>query len=266
MRGSSSRMPLLIVLVLILVGVVVAVLASRDTDDAASSPAYPPSAFVEGASLDEWSARHWQWTLSLPVGVNPAQDASGDACMMAQDGPVVFIPRNLAPCTVPEGTIILLPVAGGECSSVEAAPFWGGDEEALRACAAAEASRYVNISVTVDGVPIPNIDAYRTATPLFSAMLPEHNVLAVEPGAGWVVADGHQVLLRPLPPGEHTIIVHAETAEGTVLPDKLLRLTVVEPEWRDPASHDVEVPAHATPVATSGATPIASPFATPAGD
>jgi hypothetical protein len=258
---SSARIPVLIILALLLIGAFIAWLASRETDDVASAPAYPPNAYVHGASLDEWSARHWQWTLGFPVGTSPGQDASGDSCTLGQSGPVWFMPRNLAPCTVPEGAVVMIPVAGGACSSAEAAPFWGDEEQSLRDCAAREAERYANISVTVDGETISGIERYRTATPLFSAMLPEHNVLGVDAGAAWVVADGHNVLLRPLPPGEHTVIVHTETADGIVLPDKLLRLTVVEPAWAPPASHDVHVFPRATPASTPEASPIATPVA-----
>jgi hypothetical protein len=260
---STARVPVLLILGLLLIGAFVAWLVSRETDDVASAPAYPPNAYVHGASLDEWSARHWQWTLGFPVGISPGQDASSESCTLGQDGPVWFMPRNLAPCTVPEGAIVMIPVAGGSCSSVEAAPFWGEDEESLRACAAREAERYANISVTVDGEPIPGIERYRTSTPLFNAFLPERNVLGVDAGAAWFVADGYSVLLRPLPPGEHTIIVHTETADGIVLPDKLLELTVVDPSWASPAVHEVEVAPRATPAGTPGATPVASPMATP---
>ncbi len=275
MTRNSPRMPLLIILVLLLVGVIIAVLASRQTSDVASSPAYAPGAYVSGASLDEWNARHWQWTLSFPVGASPNQDGSGALCMQGQSGDVVFIPRNLPPCTVPEGSVIMIPIAGGECSSVEAVPFWGGDEETLQACAAQEASRYANIAVTVDGEVVRGIERYRSATGTFSAVLPEHNVLGAPAGVAWVAADGYAFLLRPLSAGEHTVIVHTETADGIVLPDKLLTLTVVEPSWSGPARHEVATPL-ATPSATplsattvrspSTAIPAASPIATPAPD
>lgn len=262
MTRSPNRMPLVIVLVLLVTGVIVALLASRQTSEVASSPAYAPGAFVSGASLDEWHARHWQWTLSFPVGANPTQDGSGELCLRGQSGNVVFIPRNLPPCAVPEGGIILLPVAGGECSSVEALPYWGGDEDALEACAAREATRYANISVTVDGDLVPGIERYRSASGPFSVVLPENNVLGAPAGPAWVAADGYAVLLRPLSPGEHTIIVHTETTDGLVLPDKLLTLTVVAPTWSAPAIHDVATPA-ASP---RSATPDASPIATPVTD
>lgn len=266
MTRTSARMPLIVILVLLLTGIIVAVIASRQTSDTATSPAYAPGSYVSGASLDEWNTRHWQWTLSFPVGSSPNQDGTGEMCMHGQSGAVVFIPRNLPPCTVPEGHAVLIPIAGGECSSVEAIPFWGGDEDALRACAAQEASRYANISVTVDGDVIAGIERYRSATGPFAVVLPEQNLLGAPMGPAWAAADGYAVLLRPLSPGEHTIIVHTETADGIVLPDKLLTLTVVKPAWSAPATHAITTPL-ATPVASPlPARPSGSPLATPVRD
>lgn len=257
MNRPAQRAPLIVILVLLFTGILVAWLASRDTADrSAASPAFPPNAYVYGASLEEWSARHWQWTLGFPVSANPGLDATGASCAIGQHGPVFFMPRNLAPCTVPEGVVVLVPVAGAECSTVERAPYTGEDEDALRDCAATDVDRYTNISVTVNGAPIPGIERYRTSTERFSIVLPEHNILGAAPGAAWAVADGYNILLRPLPPGTHTIIVHRETIDGIVLPDKLLRLTVVEPGWHAPA---VELPGATPETATSS--PIATPQA-----
>ena len=255
MNRSAQRAPLIVILVLLLTGILVAWLASRDTvERGSSSPAYAPDAYVHGASLEEWTARHWQWTLGFPVSASPGMDATGASCAIGQHGPVFFVPRNLAPCSVPEGVTVMIPVAGAECSSVERPPFTGDDEDALRECASSDADRYTNLSVTVNGEPVPLVGRYRAGTELFSVVLPEHNVLGAAPGAGWVVADGYSVLLKPLPPGEHTIIVHTETIDGVVLPDKLLLLTVVEPARGGPA-----VEMTSPPSATPGSSPIATP-------
>lgn len=252
MNRSAQRAPLIVILVLLLTGILVAWLASRDTAEQSSSAlAFAPDAYVHGASLEEWNARHWQWTLGFPVSTNPGMDPTGASCTIGQHGPVFFISRNLAPCTVAEGAVVMIPIAGAECSSVEREPYTGDGEEALRACARSDVDRYTNIAVTVDGTPIPGITRYRTGTELFSVVLPEHNILGAAPGAAWSVADSYNVLLRPLPPGDHTIIVHTETVDGVVLPDKLLRLTVVEPAW--------DAPVPETPIGT----PVASPVATP---
>lgn len=185
---------------------------------------------IHGASLGEWSARYWQWVTSLPVGENPAQDPTGAMCGYGQTGPVFFIPRNMPPCTVPAGVSVFLPIAGSQCSTLEPPPFHGDDEASLRACAAIEADRYTRIVVRVNGEVVPDVEQYRAASPVFSMQLPENNILAVPAGTGLAVADGYQVVLRPLPPGTHEIVVHVEVIDGYALPDKTLHLTVVEPE------------------------------------
>ncbi len=191
--------------------------------------AFAPAADIHGASLGQWSARYWQWVTSLPVGVNPAQDPSGARCGYGQHGPVFFVPRNLPPCTVPADVAVFIPIAGSECSTLEPPPFHGANEEELAACAAGEADRYTGVVVRVNGEVVPEIERYRAQSPTFTLQLPEDNILAVPPGTGRAAADGYQVILPPLAPGAHEIVVHVEVTEGYALPDKTLRLTVVEP-------------------------------------
>ena len=185
---------------------------------------------IHGSSLGEWSARYWQWVTSLPVGENPAQEPTGALCGYGQTGPVFFIPRNMPPCTVPAGVSVFLPIAGSQCSTLEPPPFHGDDEVSLMACAAVEADRYAGIIVRVNGEVVPNVEHYRTASPVFAMQLPEDNILAVPAGTGLAVADGYHVVLRPLLAGTHEIVVHVEVIDGYALPDKTLHLTVVEPE------------------------------------
>jgi hypothetical protein len=141
---------------------------------------------------------------------------------------VFFIPRNFPPCIVPVGVTLLVPIAGTVCSTVEPPPYRGRDEAELRACATAEVDRYTGIVVRVDGQAVPAIETYRASTPRFTMTLPKHNVLGVPAGVAYAVADGYQVMEAPLPVGEHEIVAHVELTDGTVLPDKVMRLTVVD--------------------------------------
>jgi hypothetical protein len=130
---------------------------------------------------------------------------------------------------VPADVAVFIPIAGSECSTLEPPPFHGANEEELAACAAGEADRYTGVVVRVNGEVVPEIERYRAQSPPFTLQLPEDNILAVPPGTGRAVADGYQVILPPLAPGAHEIVVHVEVTEGYALPDKTLRLTVVEP-------------------------------------
>jgi hypothetical protein len=233
-------------------GMFVAISVQQSEREEGVTITYPPGAVVHGGTYGEWSARHWQWIASIPLDINPGYDVTSESCGSGQSGAVFFLPRNLPPCEVPAGMAILVPIAGSECSSTEPAPFSGTNEEELRTCAAEEAERYTNIRLNVDGRNVPEIEAYRTSSPLFALSLPDHNVLGAPTGVAYAVADGYQAILRPLPPGEHEILIHLELKDGTVLPDKLVRITVMEPTWLAPAA----TPDIVTPMVTPGATPV----------
>jgi hypothetical protein len=103
--------------------------------------------------------------------------------------------------------------------------------------------------VRVDGQEVPGIAAYRAASPRFAVALPAGNVLGAPAGVALAVADGWQVVLAPLPPGEHVVVAHVELADGTVLPDETARITVVAPAAVAPgAGPNPETPG-ATPAA-----------------
>ncbi len=247
-RSPVRSACVLVVAVSLLAGVARASLNQGATPDAEGAAVFPPQEIVHGATLGEWNARQWQWTASFPAGVNPGQDVSGTTCGYGQSGPVFFVPRNFPPCVVAEGVAIFVPVVGAQCSTAEAPPYFGRDEEALRACAAADVDRYTGLAVSVDGRDLPDIGAYRASSPLFPLPLPANNVLGAPAGMASAVADGYQLILAPLPPGEHEVVVHAELTDGTVLPDKVMRITVIAPTAGDQATPDLGA-SLATPLA-----------------
>ena len=248
MTFGSGRGTCLLIGVLAVLAVVVGSSLAQEATPTAHVPALAPDEPISGASLAEWSARYWQWTVSFPVSVNPGHDATGATCGYGQSGPVFFIPRNFPPCTVPAGVVLFVPIAGTVCSTAEPPPYAGRDEAELRACAAAEVVRYTGIVVRVHGQQVPGIQAYRVSSPRFTLTLPEHNILGVAAGVAYAVADGYQVMLAPLSAGEHEIVAHVELTDGTVLPDKMTRITVVGPVRIDlEATPDLGTP-RATPV------------------
>ena len=246
--STSSTRSLILLLVALILGssAAAAALAQEATPTAEGVSVFAPGDHVDGATLGEWSARHWQWTASFPVKVNPGHDVTGTRCSYGQSGPVFFIPRNFPPCTVPAGVALFVPIAGTVCSTAEPPPYGGRTEAELRACAATDVDRYTGIVVQVDGQEVPEIQTYRVSSPLFTLALPDANVLGVPPGPAYAVADGYQMMLAPLPVGEHEIMVHVELTDGTVLPDKIARITVVAP----PVASPVATPDLATPVAS----------------
>lgn len=213
---------------------------------------FPPDAEVAGAALGEWGARWWQRMASFPVEVHPFLDERGERCGAAQAGPVFFLqapPQLLSgdaiTCVVPENTPIFVPVIGATCSTVEPPPFFGRDEAELRACVEAAIDAVNTISVSVDGREVPNPEQYRATSPLVPLVFAEENIFEVPAGVALAVTAGYQLILEPLPVGEHEIQVYAEIA-GEVHTDLTFRVVVVEPTVIEPAA----TPGAATPVAT----------------
>jgi hypothetical protein len=158
--------------------------------------------------------------LELPVADNPLA-GKGQSCFPAGHGGDVLIvwtrPENQPPaeCTVKPGTSVFLFAAFVFCDPVEPPPFFAVGEEAQRQCALKglqtlpEFDAIDAILVTVDGgTPIDIAsDPYVAVSPQGTAQLPEDNVLDVAPQETTFVTAGYVAMIRPLPPGEHTITV-----------------------------------------------------------
>jgi len=180
--------------------------------------AYAADEIVAGLSQGAWGARRWQWALSFSVHASPAGDPADPATLppnAGQHGPVFFLPGAISPasaeraCTVPVGTPVLVPVFGATCSTVEVPPFFGRDEAELRANAGALADTLdvAAMRVVVDGEALGDLGRFRVATPLFTLVLPERNILSTPGGVASCVTDAYQVILAPLPEGRHVIEV-----------------------------------------------------------
>jgi hypothetical protein len=205
-----------------------------------AAPVLPPHSRAFGKTYGEWSAQWWQWAYALPADANhPLIDDGEVNCALGQQGKVWFlggtytlgpdlenpVPGGVAVvgvadrrCTVEVGKALFFPVLNASADNfLEEEPR---SEEALRA----EANLlmdFVNpedLSVTIDGVAIDNLQDYRTDSPLFTyAPLPFPNLPGLAQGGGTsdAVADGYYLLLPPLSAGEHEI----EFAGKVVLTD-----------------------------------------------
>lgn len=181
---------------------------------------FAPNAHPFGASYGEWQARWFEWLLEIPAPTNPQFDETGALCGVGQSGHVWFLAPVPGPgtttraCTIPVGTGIFVIGIGNECSNVEPPPFFGATEAELRECAALGFDTFfegVTDSISVDGVLVSDLDRFRTQTPLFSYTLPPDNIYGLPPGeATKAISDGQAVIVRPLPPGHHTIVVNIE--------------------------------------------------------
>jgi hypothetical protein len=180
----------------------------------------PPPVTPYGMSYEEWSAKWWQWALSMPNDQNPFFDEGGncDNGANGQLGPVWFLTgvintsgtavRN---CTVPAGKALFFPIINVECSTLEPPPYYGGNEQELIACVHADDFAFGEVFAEIDGKAVKRLDRYLVQSPMFNITVPRDNVLGVDvtedPGGfGQSVSNGYYLMLPPLRPGKH--IVH----------------------------------------------------------
>lgn len=225
-RGKrQSVLPMLMVVLLLL-------LITQSVASAHGNPnphVLPPNSRVQGLTYGEWSARWWQYVLSVPVSENPLVGATGANCGIQQIGNVALVvadPTIGEPiaCDVPAGTMLFLDILSAECSTLEEAPFYGGNEEELRACA--EDFELSNLWASIDGIAVHHLREYIHTSPLFDFTVPEDNILWVDAGSGQSVSNGAHLLLAPLMPGEHTVHLHGEYAELEFVADLVFDFTV----------------------------------------
>ena len=186
---------------------------SATTPDAAEVEILPPDESWGDMSRSEWAAQWWQRVLAMPEHINPYFDPTGERCGYQQSGPVFLLPGNFAggmverTCVVAEGTAIFVYVTGPTCGTVEPPPFFGRTEEELRACASALFDEITEYEAHVNDQDVANLEAYRTTSPMFTAIYPENNIFGVEPGVGEEVAESISFIIAPPPPGEYEITV-----------------------------------------------------------
>jgi len=108
-------------------------------------------------------------------------------------------------CTVPAGKALFFPIINVECSTLEAPPFYGGNEAELRACVEQDLFQLRNVFAVIDGVALQGLDRYLVESPVFTFQVPDNNVLGVAAGMGQSVSNGYYLMLAPLSVGEHTI-------------------------------------------------------------
>jgi len=196
----------------------------------------------ESDSFKKLSAQWWQWALSIPTPENPMLDASGDKCVVGQNGSTWFLAgvfngttaaRN---CSVPEGKDLFFPIVNSVNINVPNVCGQSADNVPvadLRTFSADFINAITKVSITVNGNPIEK--ARRVRSKVFEVAFPENNVFD-EPCAGLdgvpagifspAVDDGFYVKLKNLEVGNHILQFSAESASG-IVQDVTYHLTVV---------------------------------------
>lgn len=190
-----------------------------------SYKAFKVDSVVYGRTYADWMAAWDQWTLSIPVANHPLFD-NGD-CSVGQSGPVWFLGGNFVPpgtrvrhCTVPYGKALFFPVVDWEDSALEEAlAEHPGDPAfqqiiALRTFVESGLQTYISGPYcTVDGVRLPHFpDGFKVQSTVFGVTIPDDNLWTAAYGINFPagtyfpsVDDGWDVMLAPLPPGDHVL-------------------------------------------------------------
>jgi hypothetical protein len=208
-RLRLAALPMTVVLA---VGAGGSVARAQDPSTAPSPAVMPvlPAGDPLGVPYGEWAGRWWQWLLRIPTAENPIM---GGACEAGQAGPVFFLPRPPSGATVSLDCEVdadqwILVNAGSTLTMGDE-----GDPEQLRSDVVAERAGFSDVTVTVDGVPVPDPDDYWVVSSPFELSFGEDNLFGFEPGSSSnAVAGGWFVMIPPLDTGTHTIVVHTEAA------------------------------------------------------
>jgi hypothetical protein len=156
-----------------------------------------------GRTYAEWTARWWQWVLSIAKTENPLVDQNGKNCVNNQSGPVWFLAGALKgsaerSCTIPADKAILFPVINVEASVAEGD---GSTEEELSARVKFEMDQITDMQAMISGTNLDELKQYRIQSPLFNVTLPADNVLGLPAQTTKMMSEGYWLFLKPLKPG-----------------------------------------------------------------
>ena len=169
----------------------------------------------------ELGDRWWQWIVSLNniTDPNPFTETGQAGCDVGlqDDVRLLFLVGSpsdpplsgtfpLHDCKIKEGTSILFPIVNVFCAGVERIPPLNETEQ--RICANQAGDRAFDLQLEIDGKEIQNLERqYRVDSPPggFEFNSVAGNPLGLPVVSSTGVSDGIWILLKHLPPGEHTI-------------------------------------------------------------
>jgi hypothetical protein len=161
-----------------------------------------------GMSYAEWTAKWWQWALSIPLENNPINHYTDKNCALNQSGPVWFLAGTAGgvaerSCTMPAGKAVLFPILnhGGTLADTPAIK----SEQELVSLTKREMDVISDLEVIVDSVKLNGLQRYRVQSPIFDVVLSENNLFGGTPGPTRGVSDGYWLFLKPLHKGKHKI-------------------------------------------------------------
>lgn len=180
---------------------------------------FPPDSLPYNLTYGQWSAKWWQWAVSIPLDKSPFDDPTGERCGTSQHDPKVWFLAGTSggeatrTCQVPAGKGIMFTVINVRCDYFVDKVSKTDDD--LRKCAKDDQDTVNVLNATVDGKAIQHLDRFRVQSPLFNITLPPNNIAGVSPGTTQAISDGWFIILKPLQVGEHEIRSYGASIDPT---------------------------------------------------
>jgi hypothetical protein len=182
----------------------------------------PTNARAFGTTYADLAGAWWNWAAQFPYATNPIVEQGEVDCSRGQEGPVWFLAGTFGEvvtrqCAIPPGQPLFFAMS----NSLFWAPEDGATEAEVRAGANAQQDAITMLECEIDGVVLQDLFSYRVESPEGGFVLNDSPLLAdfgFPPGDRYpAVADGHWLLIPPLPAGDHVIHFHSEGSFGFVL-------------------------------------------------
>jgi hypothetical protein len=168
---------------------------------------YATDSSPKGVKYQEWTARFWQWLYSFTADQHPRENYTPEKCAIGQNEQMWFLEAPLSgkqerTCTIPVGMPILAAILNGQCDTSDSTLH---TDEDIRKCAT-EGNDYGVISGTLDGVPLKNLDKYRTDSGFYNITHVADNIYDLPAGGPYkAFTNGYFVILEPPTPGKHDL-------------------------------------------------------------
>ena len=171
-----------------------------------------------GRTYAEWTAKWWQWVLSIAKTENPLVDYTGENCANNQSGPVWFLAGTLKSsaersCIIPGDKAILFPVINVEASVAEGD---GTTDEELAARTEFEMDQITDIRAMISGTNVSGLKQYRIQSPPFNVTLPADNVLGLPAQTTKMMSEGYWLFLKPPEPGKYDLYSFGSCLAGRI--------------------------------------------------
>jgi hypothetical protein len=214
----------------------------------------PPTSHPFGATYSQWSARWWQYALSVPTNQSPFLDSSGANFGVQQQwgnvkylsGVIVFTQAGQPPptsqnpatavrtITIRAGTGLFFPVLNTESDNlVPGGPNTNFTVSDLQGFNKASMDMAQNMVVQIDGQSLGNLSRFRVVSPVFSYTLPSNNIDTALTGINVpaqtvspAVAEGVNIFVNPLSVGQHTIHFAGDFGPGNFALDVTYHINV----------------------------------------